>query len=141
MTLVLGLIEFFIFVIISLLHFFWALGGKWAFESGLPTNKEGKRMLNPTKIDCAIVAFGLLLFAIFYLIKTEVVLFSLPSWVMDYVGWIISGIFILRAIGDFNYIGFFKRVRKTKFALNDTQFYAPLCLIIGVIGVLIEIGS
>jgi hypothetical protein len=138
---ILGFFQSSIFLFLSLLHFYWALGGKWGFENGLPTNKEGKRMLNPTKIDCAIVGFGLLLFAIFYLIKTEVVLFSLPSWVIDYFGWIISGIFILRAIGDFYYIGFFKRVRQTKFGLNDTQFYAPLCLIIGVIGVLIEIGS
>jgi hypothetical protein len=34
----------------------------------------------------------------------------------------------LRAIGDFHLIGFFKRVRGTRFASLDTAVYSPLCL-------------
>ena len=33
----------------------------------------------------------------------------------------------LRAIGDFRYVGFFKRVRDSSFARLDTLAYSPLC--------------
>jgi hypothetical protein len=33
-----------------------------------------------------------------------------------------------RAIGEFKYVGFFKRVRGSRFARRDTLLYSPLCL-------------
>ncbi|PTT14637.1 DUF3995 domain-containing protein, partial [Flavobacterium sp. HMWF030] len=51
--------------------------------------------------------------------------------------WIIIFIFILRAIGDFNYVGFFKKHRNSEFALKDTKYYSPLCLLIGVLTLLV----
>ena len=39
---------------------------------------------------------------------------------------------IVRAIGDFKYVGFFKQRRGTRFALLDTRFYSPLALALGV---------
>lgn len=35
---------------------------------------------------------------------------------------------LLRSIGDFRYVGFFKRARGSRFAELDTRFYSPLCL-------------
>jgi uncharacterized protein DUF3995 len=37
-------------------------------------------------------------------------------------------VFMVRAIGDRRYVGFFKRVRGTRFARLDTRIYSPLCL-------------
>jgi hypothetical protein len=37
-----------------------------------------------------------------------------------------------RAVGDFNYIGFFKRRRTTAFAGLDTRLYSPLALALGL---------
>ena len=37
-----------------------------------------------------------------------------------------------RAIGDFKYVGFFKRVRGSKFARMDTLVYSPLCLLLAL---------
>ncbi|MEM6843120.1 MAG: DUF3995 domain-containing protein [Bacteroidota bacterium] len=48
-------------------------------------------------------------------------------------------IFILRALGEFNYVGFFKRVKNTEFARADSRIFSPLCLGIGVIGILIQL--
>jgi len=135
----LSLLLFFVFLALSLIHFNWAFGGKWGFNNALPTNNEGKRVLNPKKIDSAIVAIGLLLFANFYLFKGNWINIAINNWITNYSGWLISSIFLLRAIGDFKYIGFFKKVKSTEFAKLDTKFYAPLCLMIGFIGVLIEI--
>ena len=33
-----------------------------------------------------------------------------------------------RAVGEFKYVGFFKRVRGSKFARLDTLVYSPLCV-------------
>jgi hypothetical protein len=44
----------------------------------------------------------------------------------------ISGIFILRFIGDFKYVGIFKKYRHSTFASHDTYLYSPLCLIIAI---------
>jgi len=46
--------------------------------------------------------------------------------------WLLATIFILRAIGDFRLVGFFKRVRGSPFAQWDTAAYSPLCLVLGL---------
>ncbi|MEP1034982.1 DUF3995 domain-containing protein [Ekhidna sp.] len=131
---ILSSILFLIFLALSLLHLSWAFGSSWGFEDALPKNEDGKRMLNPKKLDSFIVGFGLLLFGCFYLIKAGIVPFEIPPFVISVASWVIPGIFLLRAIGDFRYVGFSKKVRNTTFAKKDTSFYSPLCLSISVIG-------
>lgn len=133
-------IQSFVLFLLSLIHFSWVLGSTWGFDKALPTNEEGKRMLNPTRVDSAFVAFGLFLFATYYLLKGHFITLSVPSYIFTYAGWSISGIFILRAIGDFKYIGFFKKVRNTEFANLDSKFYSPLCLALSAIGVILELS-
>lgn len=58
---------------------------------------------------------------------------------MQYTGWIIALLFFIRAIGDFKYVGFFKSVKQTTFGTMDTTYYAPLCLVISSVGIIIEI--
>lgn len=36
-------------------------------------------------------------------------------------------IFAVRTVGDFRYVGFFKRIRGSRFARMDTLCYSPLC--------------
>ena len=131
--------EVHIFIALALLHLHWGFGGTWGFEKSLPTNEEGKKMLNPTKKDSLIVGVGLLFFATFYILKARGIELNLPAWVMTVAGWLIPAIFLLRAMGDFKYIGFFKKVRSTDFGRRDTWFYSPLCLIIGIMGVVIAV--
>ena len=50
-----------------------------------------------------------------------------------YSGIFLSTIFILRAIGEFNAVGFFKKIKDTEFAIYGTKYFSPLCLILGVI--------
>ena len=136
---VLGILVSLIYIILSGLHFHWAFGGKWGFEKALPTNVEGEKVLKPSNLESAIVGIGLLLFSIYYLLKVGIISADLPRWIIDYSGWVISAIFILRAIGDFKYIGFFKRIKNTDFGKLDTKFYSPLCLMLSIIGILLEI--
>ena len=103
-----------IFIILSLIHFYWVIGGTWGFDNSLPTNEEGKRVLHPKKYDSAIVGFGLASFGIFYLLKSQIIEFPIYTWILTYGGWIIPFIFLLRAIGEFKYLGFFKKFKKLK---------------------------
>ena len=138
MQLVLGLIESTVFILLAALHFQWALGGTWGFEHSIPEKEDGGKVMQPKKTDSAIVGVGLLLFATYYLLKIGLFPVGIPQWFMNYGGWIVSGLFLLRAIGEFRYVGFFKKVKHTTFAQRDTKYYSPLCLVIGVTGILIE---
>jgi len=90
------------------------------------------------KVATLIVALILLSFGLLYLIRTPLLTVQLPDWV-HYGYWLIPAAFILRAIGEFNYVGFFKKIKDTEFAKADTKLFAPLCLAIGIIGFLIQL--
>jgi len=122
-----------IFFILGIIHLNWVVGGKFGFAESLPTKETGERVLNPKKIDSAIVGIGLITFGMFYLLKADLIDFNQPVWILKYGSWIIPSIFILRAIGEFKYIGFFKKVKKTEFGKLDTKFFSPLCLTIGIL--------
>lgn len=128
-----------IFLVLGLIHFNWVIGGKFGFSEALPTKESGERVLNPKKLDSAIVGIGLTEFGIFYLLKSGLVVFNSLEWLMKYGGWIIPSIFLLRAIGEFKYVGFFKTVKKTDFAKLDTKLFSPLCLAIAIIGITIQL--
>lgn len=124
---------------IALIHSYWLFGGEKWIDKALPTDENGKRVLNPSKFKTVIVTFGLLLFALYYLLKMELFEIKIPKLITEYSGWIISIIFIIRAIGDFKYVGFFKRIKKTEFAKFDTRYFTFISLIIGLIGIIIEL--
>ncbi len=128
-----------IFLAISIVHFYWGLGGKWKINEAAPTNEKGKEVLKTGPLSCFVVALGLLGFAIIVLDSAKIVRIPLPHWLSVNGLRIIAAIFIIRAIGDFRYVGFFKKIQHTVFAKKDSQIYSPLCLAIGISCVLIEL--
>lgn len=126
-----------VFTGLSAIHYYWALGGTWGFSTALPTDQSGKRLLNPSSFESAFVGTGLLLFALFYLLQSDLVTNFLPLTISNIVSWFIPAIFLLRAMGDFRYIGFFKKLHQTPFAQADTFYFSPLCLLIGIIGLIL----
>ncbi|MDO5980736.1 DUF3995 domain-containing protein [Flavivirga spongiicola] len=135
----LPLILSFIFFILGIIHLNWVIGGTFGFAESLPTKETGERVLNPKKLDSAIVGLCLMCFSFFYLIKADLIRFDLPSWVLKYGSWLIPTVFILRSVGEFKYIGFFKKIKHTAFGQLDTKVYSPLCFFIGIIGILMQI--
>ncbi|MFT6322212.1 MAG: hypothetical protein ACJAT4_003147 [Granulosicoccus sp.] len=130
--------------LIALLHFYWAFGGKWGLEKSVPSKEDGTLLFSPTPFQCAFVGFSLILMIGFilsgmiyalnsYLPQLENPAALLPNWMYYYGFWLLGGIFTLRAIGDFNYVGFFKKVKNTSFGKLDSKFYSPLCLVIASI--------
>jgi len=136
---ILSLLLSLIFFILGAIHFNWVFGGKFGFTEALPIKESGERILNPRKIDSAIVGIGLSAFALLYFLRSGIVDYDLPEWLLKYAGWIIPSIFILRAIGDFKYIGLFKKVKTTEFGKRDTKLFSPLCLIIAILAILIQL--
>jgi len=134
-------LEFAVFIILSGIHWNWGFGGNWGFDNAIPTDLDGNKMLNPKKIDSSIVAIGLLVFATYYFLISDLFSIDFPNWVSIYVGWVISLIFILRSIGDFKYVGFFKKIKTTNFGKLDSKLFSPLCMTIGLIGIFIEINK
>lgn len=138
---IIALLLAFIFLFLSSIHFYWAFGGKWGTDGVYPSKADGSPMRPPTIAATLIVALGLLAFSLFYLVKVEFIPIEIPLWLHKNGLWILAGIFIIRAIGDFNYLGFFKKVKNTQFAVKDTKYYSPLCLIIGILTLILQINS
>lgn len=141
MTTIIAIILFLIFLFLASVHFYWSLGGRWGSGAVIPTKDDHVKLMMPGVVPTLIVAFGLLGFGFFILIQAGIISVSLPQALNRYGLWIIAGIFILRAIGDFNYVGFFKKIRQTKFGRNDTKYYSPLCLLIGLLTIIIELNK
>jgi hypothetical protein len=128
-----------IFIFLSILHFYWAIGGTLWYDDVLPTSSNGLNKLNPSTTASLIIAFGLLVFA--FITAGNLGLFDrfIKSNYLRYGSLLIATIFMLRAIGDFKFIGFFKTVKSTRFGLNDTQIFSPLCLLISILALVIFI--
>lgn len=120
-----------VFLSLSGIHFYWALGGKWGADVSVPTNKNNEKVINPKLFECFVVAVGLLGFGLLVLVKSGILTLLLPGWLLTYGLWIVAALFMLRAIGDFNYVGLFKKIKTTEFGRLDTLYYSPLCLVIG----------
>ncbi|WP_442957511.1 DUF3995 domain-containing protein [Polaribacter sp.] len=107
----------------------------------MPTKKENENInFKPSSFATLLVALILLAFASFYLIQTNFFTFNLPKWT-NYLLWILPSMFLLRAIGDFKYVGFFKSIKTTIFAKWDSKLFSPLCLLISVLGFIISFSS
>ncbi len=137
MITLLGLLLAIILFALSGLHLYWAFGGDWGFDQVLPYNEQGKRMLNPGKVDCVAMAIGFCSFAVYYLIRVGLLPIYLSEWLFRNGAWALSAVFALRALGDFKYLGFTKRITNTDFARLDTRYYSTLCALLAIGGVII----
>lgn len=136
-----GVLLFIVLAFLSGLHFYWAFGGKWASEATVPVNAKNEKVLRPNFIACLMVGLGLLATGIFILIKVSLIHFNLWGWISNYGLWLIAAVFILRAIGDFKYAGFFKKIKHSTFAAKDTKYYSPLCLALGVLIIAVALNK
>jgi hypothetical protein len=130
---VIALILFLVFLFLASIHIYWALGGRWGGEAVIPTKENAEKLFAPGPLPTLIVAAGLLLLGLLVLIISGVIEFQLPGFIDRNALWFIVAVFMIRAAGDFKYVGFFKKITKTKFARNDSRIYSPLCLVIAIL--------
>ncbi|KRE56753.1 DUF3995 domain-containing protein [Paenibacillus sp. Soil750] len=115
-------------VLISLIHVYWAFGGRWGSRASLPQTKDGAAIFLPRKPETLAVAVLMLGVCTVLVAQSETLSFLQANSFTKWSCILCGSVFFLRAIGDFNYLGFFKRVKHTAFSYYDTRFYSPLCL-------------
>ena len=112
-------------------HVVWAAGGRIGMAAAIP-QVDGRPLFAPGRVTTFAVALALFSLAALLLWREGLILLPLP-FVIARVGVpLMALVFIARAIGDFRYVGWRKRVRGTSFARLDDLLYAPLCAVLAV---------
>ena len=124
---IIGIILACIFGGLSVLHIYWAAGGRLGKAAAVPT-AGGEPAFEPTTSTTLLVAAGLA--AAMLIIFGGLGLFGevVAPVTFAWLTLAIALLFLMRAIGDFGLVGFFKQPSDSKFAYWDTRLYSPLCL-------------
>lgn len=126
---------------LAALHLYWALGGKFGMSAALP-EIDGAPAFMPGAAATIAVAFVLTGFALIALVLGFGA--SNAATLTPYavfLGFAVGGVLVLRAIGEFKYVGFFKRVKGSKFATYDNWLFSPFCLLAGGAFLTLAAGS
>ncbi len=135
-----GLLLAVVFMILGLFHVYWAAGGSRGGQSAIPM-VNGERLFTPS--TSATLAIAALLFLAMLIVLGRIGIWgaNLPDWVF-YVGTLgISLAFLIRAVGDFRYVGFFRSITDTDFAHLDKYLFTPLCLLIAIAALFVCVGK
>jgi len=124
-------------IIAAFVHIYWGLGGQLGLDHTIPVDQQGKKVFEFSRIASLAIAGGLIAISVLFLVKIGFISLGLPSWLVFYSLLAFSGIFIMRALGDFKYIGFTKKIKDTQYGHLDTKIYSPIFLIIGILSLII----
>ena len=119
------------FVALSAIHVYWALGGGMGKAAAVP-ELNSRPAFVPSARSTLAVAVGLASCAVLVAASAGLVVSSSPAAWVTWLSFVLALVLIARAVGDFRLVGFFKRVRGTRFARLDSAVYAPLCLVLGL---------
>jgi hypothetical protein len=130
-----------VFTALSLLHLYWAFGGNLGIDSAVPERlrrlddgADGRPVKAFKPSFAATLLVAVVLASVGVLVSLRAGLFSpvVAHWSLKWSIIAIASASMARAVGDFNLVGFFKRVRGTVFARLDTWLYSPLCVGLGL---------
>jgi len=119
------------FVALSAIHVYWALGGGMGKAAAVP-ELNSRPAFVPSARSTLAVAVGLASCAVLVAASAGLVVSSSPAAWVTWLSFVLALVLVARAVGDFRLVGFFKRVRGTRFARLDSAVYAPLCLVLGL---------
>jgi hypothetical protein len=114
---------------LGLLHIYWACGGRFGKGSVVP-ERNGIPLFRPSRGTTLLVAVLLWAGSACLLARLGLLGGSLPPGIISGGVWFMAVAFLLRSIGDFRYVGFFKRGAQSRFAYWDTRVYSPVCLLL-----------
>lgn len=126
-----------VFTCISMVHLYWAAGGKLGFQAAIPQLPgefaSGPRpAFKPSALGTFLVALGLVAIALLVCLRAGLYFSAVSHGALQWGISAIAVVMFARAIGDSELVGFFKKVGGSRFARLDTYFYSPLCLVLGV---------
>lgn len=117
------------FAVLGLLHLYWAIGGRTERVAAIP-EVEGTRVFTPSPLGTFAVALALLTCAWLVAGLSGWISMPISRAAARWSAFATALLFLARAIGDFRLVGFFKRVRDSAFARQDTVLFSPLCLVL-----------
>jgi Protein of unknown function (DUF3995) len=120
-----------IFLLLAAVHLYWAFGGQRGARDAVP-EYDGKPLFRPRPGGTLVVAALLICAAAIVLSRARAGASLLSPLVRRWGAWGVAAVLILRAVGEFRFVGFFKRYRQTRFARLDTHLYSPLALALGI---------
>jgi ABC-type uncharacterized transport system permease subunit len=129
------------FTALSLLHVYWAFGGRWGWNVALPEQPvstvaesaaERVKVLAPSRASTLAVAGALAIVALVVGLTSGVFAPPQRHWTLTAILTVAAMVFLVRAVGDFRWVGFFKRSSRSIFAFWDTAVYSPLCVALGL---------
>ena len=126
--------------LIALVHVYWALGGRVAKSAALP-EIDGRPAFTPRGPLTLLFAAALSLAAFLLAVTGGVLEVPLPRSGLRLLTFGLALVFVARAIGDFRLVGFFKRVKGSRFATLDSLIFAPLCLLLSLAAAWVAIDA
>ena len=129
MNTVLAVIVAGVFTLLAGWHFFMALYPSRGASGAVPTS-NGEPLFVPSTRATLAVGVVLLLFAVLVAATAGMLALGVPDVVLRWLSYALALGLLARAVGEFKYVGFFKRVRGSRFATLDTLVYSPLCLVL-----------
>lgn len=116
---------------IAAIHLYWAAGGRRGIDAVLPQlpDAASARVFTPSPLATIAVAAALLVATALVAMRAGIAPSAgiPPRWLTLGTGGV-AAVLALRGIGDFRYVGLFKRVKGTRFARADSTLFTPLCL-------------
>ena len=120
-----------VFVALAVWHFRMALLPASGASGAVPS-VDVRPLFVPSATATVGVGVALLLFAALVAATGGLLDLGTPRRFLAWASLALALGLLGRAVGDFKYVGFFKRVRGSKFARLDTLVYSPLCLLLAV---------
>lgn len=120
-----------VLTILGLLHLYWMVRGVGA-GAAVPSHPDGRPLFRPGRVASLAVALALGAAATIILAQGGLLRLPLPAELIRLGTWGVAVAFAARAIGEFRYVGLFKRITGTPFARWDTSLFTPLCIAIAV---------
>jgi hypothetical protein len=120
-----------IFALLALWHFVMAALPSGSSSGAVPS-VDGKALFKPSRASTAAVGVLLLLFAVLLAATAGIVPTDVNRSVLAALSYVLAAGLLARGIGEFKYLGLFKRVRGSRFATLDTLVYSPLCLLLAI---------
>ncbi len=121
-----------ILVLIAATHIYWAMGGRSGKAVAVP-ERNGLPAFKPGALATLGVAVALLIAAAIVAIQAGFIFQGKFQPYVFILSVALALVFLARAVGDFRYVGFFKRVVGSRFARLDTWVFSPLCVLLALL--------
>ena len=120
-----------VLLLLAALHMYWVVRGVGT-GAGVPSRVDGTPAMRPGRMASLAVTLALTLAATLVLSRADVLQVAWPKQVPRIGTWGVATAFAARTVGEFHYVGLFKRVRDTPFGRWDTRLYTPLCAALAI---------